>query len=74
MHGFDDVPRAAESAPLTGPWYKSLNRYHWFVLVVAALGWLFDTMDQHDRQGIPGPPGPSQLGGRSGVELVPGWV
>jgi MFS family permease len=23
-----------------------LNRYHWFVLVVAALGWLFDTMDQ----------------------------
>jgi MFS family permease len=23
-----------------------LSRYHWFVLVVAALGWLFDTMDQ----------------------------
>jgi MFS family permease len=23
-----------------------LNRYHWFVLIVAALGWLFDTMDQ----------------------------
>jgi len=28
------------------PWYKELNRYHWFVLAVAALGWLFDTMDQ----------------------------
>ena len=28
------------------PWYKELNRYHWFVLTVAALGWLFDTMDQ----------------------------
>src|SRR5688572_12906708 len=28
------------------PWYKLLTRYHWFVLVVAALGWLFDTMDQ----------------------------
>jgi MFS family permease len=31
------------------PWhraYKELNRYHWFVLVVASLGWLFDTMDQ----------------------------
>lgn len=27
-------------------WYRELNRYHWFVLVVAALGWLFDTMDQ----------------------------
>src|SRR6187401_264621 len=28
------------------PWYKELNRYHWFVFIVAALGWLFDTMDQ----------------------------
>lgn len=28
------------------PWYKLLTRYHWFVLIVAALGWLFDTMDQ----------------------------
>ncbi|MBI3865833.1 MAG: MFS transporter [Planctomycetia bacterium] len=46
MHGFDDVPPPAEDAPATGPWYRELNRYHWFVLVVAALGWLFDTMDQ----------------------------
>ena len=28
------------------PWYRGLTRYHWFVLFVAALGWLFDTMDQ----------------------------
>lgn len=28
------------------PWYRELNSYHWFVLLVAALGWLFDTMDQ----------------------------
>ena len=28
------------------PWYKELNSYHWFVLIVCALGWLFDTMDQ----------------------------
>src|SRR5216684_2549083 len=28
------------------PWHRLLNRYHWFVLVVAALGWSFDTMDQ----------------------------
>jgi len=27
-------------------WYYELTRYHWFVLIVAALGWLFDTMDQ----------------------------
>ncbi len=29
-----------------GPWWKGLTRYHWFVLVVASCGWLFDTMDQ----------------------------
>ena len=34
------------SLPFNGPWYKELNRYHWFVLIIAALGWLFDTMDQ----------------------------
>ncbi|HEV3339797.1 MAG TPA: MFS transporter, partial [Pirellulales bacterium] len=28
------------------PWYRDLTSYHWFVFVVAALGWLFDTMDQ----------------------------
>jgi MFS family permease len=28
------------------PWHRELTRYHWFVLIVAALGWLFDTMDQ----------------------------
>lgn len=27
-------------------WTRLLNKYHWFVLIVAALGWLFDTMDQ----------------------------
>ena len=33
--------------PMTnGQWYRELTRYHWFVLAVAALGWLFDTMDQ----------------------------
>lgn len=28
------------------PWYRELTRYHWFVLLVAALGWLFDCLDQ----------------------------
>jgi MFS family permease len=32
--------------PEHGPWYKELNRYHWFVFILASLGWLFDTMDQ----------------------------
>lgn len=45
MHGFE----TADPAPLTphsGPWYKGMTRYHWFVLAVAALGWLFDCLDQ----------------------------
>src|SRR5262249_41694812 len=37
-----DVPPVADSEP----WYRGLNSYHWFVLLVAALGWLFDCMDQ----------------------------
>lgn len=36
----------ASSNPFAGAWYKELTRYHWFVLLVASLGWLFDTMDQ----------------------------
>ena len=28
------------------PWYRLLNRYHWFVRAVAAMGWLFDCLDQ----------------------------
>ena len=29
----------------TRPWYKQLNGYHWYVFALAAMGWLFDTMD-----------------------------
>lgn len=29
-----------------GPWHRELTGYHWWVLAVASLGWLFDTMDQ----------------------------
>ena len=32
--------------PPDGPWYRGMTRYHWFVLTVAALGWLFDCLDQ----------------------------
>lgn len=31
---------------MTQPWWRELNRYHWFVFTVCTLGWLFDTMDQ----------------------------
>ena len=39
-----ESPRAIP--PTSGRWTRELTRYHWFVLIVAALGWLFDTMDQ----------------------------
>ncbi|HUR44687.1 MAG TPA: MFS transporter [Candidatus Saccharimonadales bacterium] len=28
------------------PWWKHLNRYHWFVFAMASLAWLFDCLDQ----------------------------
>jgi MFS family permease len=28
------------------PWWKQLNRYHWFVLIVASAAWFFDCLDQ----------------------------
>jgi MFS family permease len=46
MHGFETAATSDETSTGNGPWWKELSRYHWFVLVVAALGWLFDTMDQ----------------------------
>src|SRR5205823_3251993 len=49
MH-FTDKPDPAPVAPDLGvssrPWWRELNGYHWFVLAMAAVGWLFDTMDQ----------------------------
>lgn len=47
MHIEPSLPTGdASSGGPSRPWHAELNRYHWFVLVVAALGWLFDTMDQ----------------------------
>ena len=44
MHGAEDFSARADDAPGTGPWWAQMTRYHWFVLLVAALGWLFDKM------------------------------
>jgi MFS family permease len=45
MH-FEETPRDLDKSAEGGPWHRELTKYHWFVLIVAALGWLFDTMDQ----------------------------
>lgn len=45
MHLPDDAPSLSVS-PNDAPWWRELNRYQWFVFLVASLGWLFDTMDQ----------------------------
>src|SRR5256886_434721 len=39
------IAPAAYLAP-SGPWWRQLNRYHWFVFMVASLAWLFDCLDQ----------------------------
>jgi len=37
---------SAGTANAPGAWYKALNGYHWWVLIVASFGWMFDTMNQ----------------------------
>lgn len=44
MHA--DFGPSAPPTPSDTPWYKTLTRYHWFVLAVSALGWMFDCLDQ----------------------------
>lgn len=39
-------PSARDAKTETGPWYKALNGYQWWVLIVASCGWMFDTMNQ----------------------------
>ena len=86
MHGFEETSAAPLDDPTDKrPWYQLLNRYHWFVLVVAALGWLFDCLDQQlfilarDNAVKALSPGldPLELGKRSGWAqsiFVAGWA
>ncbi len=47
MHAFETTTAPEKDVSADGqPWWRLLNRYHWFVLIVATLGWAFDTMDQ----------------------------
>jgi MFS family permease len=33
-------------AVVSGPWWKDLTPYHWFVFAMASMAWLFDCLDQ----------------------------
>lgn len=47
MHGMEEFRADPNDLTPNGKaWWQELNRYHWFVLLVAALGWLFDCLDQ----------------------------
>jgi MFS family permease len=46
MSQLQTASAATASSSSAVPWWRLLNKYHWFVLVVAALGWLFDCLDQ----------------------------
>src|SRR5437899_5791861 len=69
-----------------GPWWRHLNRYHWFVFLVASLAWLFDCLDQQlfilARNSAITALSPSgtdpglikQLGGNATAIFVAGWA
>jgi MFS family permease len=40
------VSSLSPPAALAPPWWRSLNRYHWQIFIVASLAWLFDCLDQ----------------------------
>lgn len=47
MHGVEELSTGQALDPNDKrAWYQHMDRYHWFVLIVAALGWLFDCLDQ----------------------------
>ena len=39
-------PSGSPSAEARYVWYRDLSRYQWFVIAVASMGWMFDTMAQ----------------------------
>jgi MFS family permease len=77
---------AASGGSGGGPWHREMTRYHWFVLVVAALGWLFDCLDQQlftlarptamrDLLGVSaGDPRVAEWGGYATCIFILGWA
>lgn len=40
------MSQTSHSLEAQQPWWKLLNGYHWFVLIVASAAWFFDCLDQ----------------------------
>lgn len=87
MHGVEELSSNQPLDPSDKrPWHQHLNRYHWFVLTVAALGWLFDCLDQQlftlarptsmrDLLGVPaGDPSINAWGGYVTSIFILGWA
>ncbi len=67
----------SENGNVSLPWFKGLTGYHWLVLVVASLGWAFDTMDQWIFNLAKGPAIADLLGLQTGapqVSRLVGWA
>lgn len=67
----------------SGPWWRELNRYHWFVFAMASLAWMFDCLDQQlfilSRNAAMSsllPPGwdTNEYGGYATAIFVAGWA
>ncbi len=74
---------AAAPAASTGPWWKDLTPYHWFVFSMACLAWLFDCLDQQlfllARQGamkalLPAGYDVKEYSGYATAIFVAGWA
>ena len=46
MNHSEEADESATASTAAGPWYREMNGYHWFVFIVAALGWMLDCFDQ----------------------------
>ena len=80
------IPGSSKPAAPPGyAWYRDLNGYQWFVVAVAAIGWMFDTMAQQlfnlarvpalrDLMGTAAAPGAvAQQAGISTMVFMVGW-
>src|SRR5581483_6893358 len=63
-------PSVRQVSPQKYAWRRDLNRYHWFVLSVAIMGWMFDTMAQQLFNLARKPAIRELLGGNASPSLV----